>query len=299
MNTVLTVFLAMSLIVTGDTAGKLLTAGGCSPWFAAWSRFLLAGFILFPLLRPTLADIKNIANGKVVLRAVFIVGAITGMLTALQTEPIANVFGAFFISPVVTYFFAALFLKEKNTLSRSLFLLLGLCGVMLVVKPGFGATVGIVFALLAGILHGSYMVTTRWLSGSYRPQFLLFSQLLVGSILLAPAGVSNFIPHLDWHAGMLIFISSAASAAGNYLLVLASRSARASLIAPLVYSQLIAAAVSGYLVFSSLPDLVALLGLGLILLSGLGSFAIARREGVKTNNPVPPAGATVATPTTS
>jgi len=283
MNTVLTVFLAMSLIVTGDTAGKLLTAGGCSPWFVAWSRFLLAGLILFPLVRPTLADIKNVINGKILLRAVFIVGAITGMLTALQTEPIANVFGAFFISPVVTYFLAALLLKENITLNRSLFLLLGLCGVMLVVKPGFGATVGIFFALLAGVLHGSYMVTTRWLSGSYNPQFLLFSQLLIGSILLAPPGLNHFIPHLDWHAGMLIFISSAASAAGNYLLVLASRSARASLIAPLIYSQLIAAAVSGYLVFSSIPDLVALAGLGLILLSGLGSFAIARREGIRAN----------------
>ncbi len=289
MNTVLTVFLAMSLIVTGDTAGKLLTADGCSPWFVAWSRFLLAGLILFPLVRPTFADLKNITNGKVVLRAIFIVGAITGMLTALKTEPIANVFGAFFISPVVTYFFAALFLKEKITLNRSLFLLLGLLGVMLVVKPGFGATVGIVFALLAGVLHGSYMVTTRWLAGSYGSQFLLFSQLLIGSILLAPAGLNNFIPDLNWHAGMLIFISSAASAAGNYLIVLASRSAQASLIAPLVYSQLIAAAVSGYLVFSSLPDLVALLGLGLILLSGLGSFAVVRREGVNKNKPEVPA----------
>lgn len=282
MNTILTVFLAMSLIVTGDTAGKILGAGGYSPWFVAWSRFLLAGTILLPLLRPTVADIRNIANAKIVLRGFFIVGAITGMLTALQTEPIANVFGAFFVSPVVTYFLAGLLLKERITLSRSLFLMVGLLGVMLVVKPGFGATPGIFFALLAGVLHGSYMVTTRWLAGSYDPRFLLFSQLLIGSVLLAPPGLSSFTPHLlDRHAVLLLCLSSAASAAGNYLLVLASRSARASLIAPLVYSQLIAAAVSGYLVFSTLPDLVAFIGLGLILLSGVGSLAIARREGAK------------------
>ena len=32
---------------------------------------------------------------------------------------------------------------------------------MLVVKPGFGATVGIGFALLAGVFYGAYLALTQ------------------------------------------------------------------------------------------------------------------------------------------
>lgn len=41
---------AMVLLPAGDAAGKALTALGVSPWFVAWSRFVLGAAIALPLL---------------------------------------------------------------------------------------------------------------------------------------------------------------------------------------------------------------------------------------------------------
>ena len=84
------------------------------------------------------------------------------------------------------------------------------------------------------------------------------------------------LPALDTRLSLLILVSALGSAAGNYLLVIANRRGEASLIAPLVYSQLISATVFGVLVFNDWPDRYALLGLIVIAVSGLGSLLAAR-----------------------
>lgn len=276
-----TVFAALCLIVTGDTAGKLLASGGFSPYFVAWARFAIAALLLLPLSGLKRGELRNLLDRGILLRAALIAGGISCILTALKTEPIANVFGAFFVSPVVSYFLSALLLKERISAGRTVMLLFGLLGVMLVVKPGFGATAGMGFALLAGCLHGSYLVATRWLAGAYRPRFLLISQLLIGAVILSPLALGAETAAFDPTAVGLVCTSAIGSAAGNYLLVVASRTTPASLIAPLIYTQLIAAALSGYLVFSDWPDSVAFLGLFIILISGLLSFWGARGTHLK------------------
>ena len=46
---VLIMFLAMSLIPAGDTAGKLLTSSGlATPAFVAWSRFMVGVILVIP-----------------------------------------------------------------------------------------------------------------------------------------------------------------------------------------------------------------------------------------------------------
>ena len=80
------------------------------------------------------------------------------------------------------------------------------------------------------------------------------------------------------HHIFLISISAIFSAAGNYLLVLANRWAEATLIAPLVYSQLISASVAGVVIFGDWPDGLSFVGLSLILLSGFGSLMLQKAK---------------------
>lgn len=266
------VFIAVSFVVVGDTAGKLLTTQGVDPVLVAWSRFFIAVVILLPFSGLSRAELRHFCDWRIALRGGLITFGIFFILNALKTEPIANVFGAFFIGPVVSYILAILFLGEPASRLRSLLLGVGFIGVMFVVKPGFGGGWGMGFALAAGICYGSYLAMTRLLAASYRPKFLLMSHLLIGSVVLAPMGLSNIPPQLSLSVGALIVISAFGSALGNYLLVIANRSAQASLIAPLVYSQLISATLAGVLVFSDWPDIYALFGLCLITLSGFGSL---------------------------
>ena len=273
---VATVVLAMTCIVGGDAAGTLLTSAGFPPSFVAWTRFALAAVVLLPFFGLTLAELRHFADWRLYLRAALIVGGIVSILTALRTEPLANVFGAFFVGPVVSYFLSALLLGEKITPVRTALLLISFGGVMLVVKPGFGMTAGMGFALMAGAFYGCYLVATRWLAGAFRPRFLLFSQLAIGAILLSPFAVADR-PEITWPFFGLIAISAFGSACGNLLLVMVNRTTPAGVIAPLIYSQLLAAMVIGWAVFSDWPDWVSLLGLVIIMAGGLSSVWFARQ----------------------
>lgn len=270
------VFAAVTCVVIGDVAGSLLTRAGVPPVQVAWARFALAAAVLLPLSGLRWAERGAFADWRVLLRGAFIAGGIACILTALRTEPIANVFGAFFIGPIVSYALAAVFLGERPGAVQTVLLGVGFAGVMLVVKPGFGAGPGMGFALAAGVFYGAYLVMTRAVAGGYRPRLLLISQLLIGTVLLAPLGLSAPLPALNAPLAGLFALSALGSAAGNYLLVVANRRAEASLIAPLVYSQLISAVALGYAVFGDVPDALALAGLALIIASGLGGLALRR-----------------------
>ncbi|MBV0891103.1 DMT family transporter [Paracoccus sp. Z118] len=287
LKTLAFVVVATTAIVCGDTAGKLLTQAGVQPLFVAWSRFALAALVLAPLLRPSRAEWRSLLDWRLILRAALIVGGISSILTALRTEPIANVFGAFFVGPMVAYLLSALLLGERITWVRTAMLVLGFAGVLLVVRPGADVGGGMIFALLAGTLYGAYLTATRWLAPVHRSSFLLVSQLVIGGVLLLPFGIVSVPAGAGAGIWALVVASSAASAFGNYLLVVVNRTTPATVSAPLIYFQLISATVIGFLVFGDWPAPVAFAGLALIFASGIGGLALAHRRGGDATRPLP------------
>ena len=269
-------FLSTFLVIVGDTGSKLLSDDGFSQLWVAWTRFAIASIILLPFSGVKIPEIRGLFDWRVILRAALICGAISSILTAIKTEPMANAFGGFFISPIVSYILSWLFLREKITWERSFLLGVSFIGVLVVVRPGFGMTTGMLFALLAGACHGSYLMTTRWLITDYRPRFLLISQLIIGTILMLPFATSG-IPNITTdHVGFLM-MSALGSAFGNLMMVLTNKSTPASVVAPLIYLQLISATVMGYAVFSQWPDGLTLIGLVIIVGAGLSSLWFAGR----------------------
>ena len=268
---------SMTLIVGGDVAAKVLSQNGVSPIFTAWTRFALAALVLLPFSGLTRSDAPALRDPRVWLRALLIMAGICLILTALRTEPVANTFGAFFVGPIVAFALSALLLKERITLLRSVLLGLSFVGVLLVVKPGFGATVGMGFALLAGVFHGCYVVATRWVAPLYRPRLLLISQLVLGGVILAPFGLAVLPDALAWGALGLVVISAMGSAFGNLLLVTLSKTTPSNVIAPLIYTQLIPATMLGFVVFSDWPDWISFVGLAVIFATGIASLALSRR----------------------
>lgn len=268
--------LSTTFVVIGDSGSKLLSEQGFSPFFVGWSRFALGALIVLPFSGLMRQELRFLLDWRVILRAVLISGAICSILLALRTEPLANAFGGFFVGPIMSYILSALVLKERASWRRSILLGISFVGVLIVVRPGFGMTSGMGFAVLAGCFHGCYLVTTRWLIGHYRPRFLIISQLIIGAVILSP--FSSFAaPSFTLETNGLILISALGSALGNLVLLLANRKAPANVIAPLVYLQLLTGTVIGYLVFSDWPDAVSMIGLSIILTAGLSSLWLAGR----------------------
>lgn len=273
------VFVAVTFIVLGDTAGKLATERNVAPIFVAWTRFALAALFIAPLSGITRAELAVFADWRVIGRAVVLAAGITCILTGLQTAPMADVFGAFFIGPIVSFVLAVLFLGERASAARVLLLLIGFAGVLLVVKPGFSVSPGIGWALAAGGCYGVYLASTRVVAPLYRTRLLLASQLIIGAVVLSPFGVTTPWPPLETDILLLVAASAAGSAIGNYLIVVSNRRADASLIAPLIYTQLISATAAGFFVFGDWPDRAVFAGLCIILASGLGTLWLVRAKG--------------------
>lgn len=265
------------LIPAGDTAGKILMQDGIAPAFVAWSRFALGAVIvatgLAALGHWPQASVWR--DPRLWLRGALIAGGILSILTALRTEPLANVFGAFFIGPLVSAGLSALLLGERISLPRLALLGLGFVGVLLVVRPGYAMTPGLGFALLAGLFYGAYLTASRWLRGAAPAGSLLLVQLVCGALLLAPLGVPA-MPELTGAVVQWTLASALASMAGNLALILAYARAEAARLAPFVYFQLIAATGLGLTVFGDVPDLWTLTGLGLLCASGLATLALRR-----------------------
>jgi drug/metabolite transporter (DMT)-like permease len=274
LKAVLIMFVAMSLIPAGDMAGKLLTgAHGVSPIFVAWSRFALGVLMILPFTpRSALALLRD---PRIWFRALLLAGGIFSIQTALKTEPLADVFAAFFIGPILSYMLSALLLREPTTTLRSLLMLTGFAGVLLVVRPGFGGTTGLAWALLAGCFYGSFLTASRWLSHLGSPRALSFTQLFVSALVLLPLGLMH-LPTLTPAVAGYTTLSALGSMLGNLLLLVAYARAPSTKLAPLVYFQLIAATGLGWAVFNDFPDAITWAGLALVLLSGLASAALRR-----------------------
>lgn len=261
----------MSLIPLGDTFGKTLTNQGVSPFFVAFTRFAIAAVLLIPFLPH--GAFAALRDWRFWVRAALIAASISSILTALSTEPIANVFGAFFLGPIVAYALSAWLLREPATWPRTALLLLGFVGVLMVVQPGTDMRPGLLFAMLAGVFYGCFLTASKWLVDAAPPLTLLFSQLGIAALLTAPLGLAN-IPPLDaWTIGLTMG-SSLGSMGGNLLLIMAFSLAHATKLAPFVYFQVVAAAFLGWAIFGNVPDPLAMTGIIVLVASGFASLAL-------------------------
>ena len=271
---VLIMFIAMSAVPAGDLFGKLLTSvHGEAPVYVAWSRFLVGALMALPFIRPRF--LRLLKDWRIWFRAGLITCGVVSIQTALSTEPLADVFAAFFIGPIISYALAALFLREPITPIRTLLMVTGFIGVLLVVRPGPDGSPGLLWAVAAGSFYGAFLTSSRWLAHVGTPVELIFSQLALPALALTPVALLHLPPATPTIAGLTLG-SAAFSAGGNLLLLYAYAKSAATRLAPFVYFQLVAAAGLGWAVFGALPHPVTWAGLTLIVGSGLVSASLRR-----------------------
>jgi len=268
-QSILIMFVAMSMIPAGDTAGKLLSWGlGAHPIYVSWSRFFIGALMVLPFItKGTWTLLKDI---RVWCRALLMATGLSCIQMALSLEPIADVFAAFFIGPLISYVLAIIFLREAITWQRSALIILGFIGVLIVVRPGSEAGVGLLWALAAGACYGAFLTASRWIAHLGTPVGLTFTQLLISALVLAPIGATN-IPTLTGEIVWLTTLSALFSMLGNLLLLYAYKTAPATRLAPLVYFQLLAAVVLGWVFFDTWPAMLTCVGLLVIMSAGISS----------------------------
>lgn len=269
---------AMSCIPAGDAASKVLTSElGVAPIYVIWTRFFIGMLILLPFTwRAGLAVWRD---WRVWFRASLIAAGISCITIALSKAPLADVFGAFFIGPLVSFVLSVGFLKERVRAVQVILVLLGFLGVLLIVRPGFEASVGLWWAVLAGVCFGSFLTVSRWLTGSVALGGLMCTQMVGPVILTTPFVIGNF-PEISPQVIWLTCASAIGSMVGNVLMLWAYKLQEASKLAPFVYFQLISAVALGWFVFGQIPAVLSVFGMAMIIFAGSASAWVHSRRPV-------------------
>ena len=202
------------------------------------------------------------------LRTLFLVVSMTLYFVAVARIPLATATSAYFVGPIVAVVLAVVILKETLTGRKLISLALGFVGALVILKPGGTFEPSLLLAFGSGLFFALYMIATRRASKESDPVKTLAFQCAVGALLLAPQAIGTWevpaVGDLIFFIGMGVF-----SAVAHGLSIAAFRLTDASTLAPLVYIELIGAALIGYLAFNEVPGVPTIIGAALIVAAGL------------------------------
>ena len=216
--------------------------------------------------------------------------AMTLYFLSIARIPLATAVSSFFVGPIIAVVLSVAVLKERMTPRKALSLVLGVIGSMVILRPGGSTDPGILFALGSGIFFAFYLIVTRQAAQDSDPVKTLAFQCVVGMMLLMPQAVVSWSTPV-W-SDVIFFIGLGLfSAISHILSIMAFRFADASTLAPLVYVELIGAALIGYIAFDEVPGVTTVVGAGFIIAAGLILLQSQDRQNLlKThNNPDRPA----------
>lgn len=263
---------AVGIFALLDTSAKLLAGRGYPVAMVAWARY--AGNLLLILAwlagAGALGRLRTQRPGTQVLRGLMLGGATLLYFNALARMPIADAAAIGFVMPLVVALLAVPMLNERLDPVRLGIVLLGLAGAIIIVRPGSGLF-GWVALLPLGmaLCNAFYQILTRKLSGIEHPMTSLFWGALVGTAMLSPFLGAAWMPPASLPDALLFMLLGAFGFAGHLLLIRAYEHATVALLAPLHYSQLVWVLLLGWLLFGEFPDLWSLLGMAIIVVSGL------------------------------
>jgi drug/metabolite transporter (DMT)-like permease len=246
-----------------------------------WSRYALQLVAMLIWLGPSMGyDLVRTRRPRIQLvRGALLLLSSIFFTSALRFLPLADATAVVYCTPVVVVVLAMLFLHERLTRARSAFVVAGIAGMLLIVRPGLGVfRGGSLFALGSAASFAAYQILTRMLAGE-NPRVMLFYPVMTGAVamsLLSPT--FDWPAHMPWQHVGLIVVGALLGTLGHFLFILAFRHAAASALTPFTYMQLVWATLFGWVVYDHLPGAVTWAGMAIVACSGLAIALHERRR---------------------
>eukprot|EP01037_Dinobryon_pediforme_P014655 gene14655-14779_t len=219
----------------------------------------ITGFAVFRTARPR----DHLARG--LSQAI----SQTFSVLALGLMPLAGAVAISFSAPLWATLISALWLKEHSSLPRWIALLIGLCGVLIVTKPGADTLqLGAVFALANAIMYGSVTVAVRGMTKTEPAYTLLMWQMASLAVFHACLLVFGF--HMPTLIDFVILCSSGiTNALAQYCWTRALHLAPTTAVSPFYYLILVWALLIGFIGWGQIPSTALVLGSCIVVASGL------------------------------
>ena len=262
---------ACALFSLLDSIAKYLSQSH-HPMMVAWARYVFHVVVMVALFAPTMGRRLFVTRklGLQVARGLCLGLSSICFFTSVSYLPLAEATALAAIAPVLITVGAVLWLKERAPSGTWLALAFSFAGVLLIVRPGtalFGWPA--LLPILTAVFTMGYQLLTRQLSGVDNGLATLFIGGAVAATLLAVFAPGTWsLPTTPLDA--LLFVATGLIGAGSHLLLVrAYEIAPASSLAPFGYMHGVAALVFGLLFFGQFPDALALVGLALIVITGV------------------------------
>ena len=266
--------LGNALGATGVNAIVRGLSSDLHPFEMAFFRCAFGLIALAPMvLRHGLEPFRTQRLGLHALRGALQAAVLLMFFLALSMTPMATVQALFFTSPLFATLLALVVLGEAIQARRIAALVVGFAGVLVVLRPGFGALdPGALLMLAAAATWGSAIIVIKMLS---RTETSL-TATLYPTLFVTPIALLSALPYwrtptweeLSWMALLGIFAT-----VSHLCLAQAFKEAEVTAVLPVDFTKLIWAALAGYLLFAEVPGLSIWLG-GAMIFSAVTYIAI-------------------------
>ncbi len=276
---ILFMLLAVSTFACMDAAAKHLSTRYPVPMIV-WSRYFFQMLVMLVVLGPRLrlSLVKSNIPGMQVTRGLVLTCSSLTFFTALAHMPLAEASTITFISPLLIAALAGPFLGERSHRGTWITLAAGFVGVLFIVRPGTAFfTWWALLPLATACMFTAYQLMTRRMAGRDPTFTTLFYPALIGACVVPiafPAAMQ--FPELGIDSVLFVGLG-VLGGFGHYVLIKAFERAPAPTLAPFLYGQIVTVLILGYLVFGQFPDGWSLLGMLIIVASGL-SLAMRYRS---------------------
>ena len=270
--------LAFGLYATHDVVVKILGES-----FTSFQIMFFSGLMGFPLV--TLILMGDRRDGTLIpvhpwwsaLRSVSAVATGVMGFYAFSQLPMAVCYAIFFAMPLLITLMAIPLLGEAVGRRRGIAVVLGLVGVLIVLRPGTGEdfSLGHFAALGAAVTGALTSVIVRKVGHDERSVVLMLYPMMLTFFAMGAALPFVYVPMTVTDLALTAAVAFLGML-GALAIIAAYRTAPAVIVAPMQYSQIIWAAVYGWLLFDESVDLYTAIGSAVIIASGV---YIVLREG--------------------
>ena len=221
-------------------------------------------------LRGGLAILRTQQVKLHLLRSLMGSGAMALAFYAFALMPLADAVSLLHTAPLFMTALSVLLLRESVGIRRWSAVVIGFCGMLLVVKPGAGMLEsGSLFMLGAAFLIGCTTIVIRLLGRYDDPVCITFYFTLTGVIVsLVGLLFQDWVAPPAGDLALLVMVGFLGGMA-QYLMTLSYQNLAVGIVSPLKYMTIVFSGVIGFLVWDEIPDLQSFCGISIIITSGL------------------------------
>ena len=273
--------IATGSYVINDTMMKLATVG-LPPYEVLFLRGVAAALWGFPLvlLLGYGRQLVHIVDPRVLLRNCFELGAILAYVVALANMQIADAIALGQTAPLLILLGASVLFRERIGGVRMALIGLGFAGALMVAQPTMqGISVYAVLGLANAVFSAARDLSSRRVAAHVPGMIVAISAVVV---VLVGAGIAHLLLE-DWvmpgQRHLLLLLGAGLFLVfGHFFIFMAYRVGQAGVVAPFYYSFTVWAVISGLIVFGELPNMLAICGIALVVVSGLIIVSLDERR---------------------